>query len=115
MRITALANYDRWAGLDSDAYRQAKNQWHEKLVASAVRFVPDFRHSVIDSDMFTPTTIRRYTGRYDGAIYGTAKKLYDGTTHLKNLYICGTDQGFVGIIGTIISGIGVANRYLLKT
>ncbi len=115
VRITSLANFDRWAKLDGEAYRRAKLRWYDNLVASAVRFVPDFRDSVIDTDMFTPTTIRRYTGHHSGAVYGTAKKRYDGTTHLKNLYICGTDQGFVGIIGTIISGIGVANRYLLKT
>ena len=38
----------------------------------------------------------------------------DGTTRLKNLYICGNDQGLVGVVGTIISGISIANRYLLK-
>jgi len=31
----------------------------------------------------------------------------------KNLFVCGTDQGMVGIIGAIISGITVVNRYLL--
>ena len=41
-------------------------------------------------------------------------KRYDGTTHLKNLFICGTDQGLVGIIGAILSGITVANAHLLK-
>ena len=105
MRISVLANYDRWAALDADAYR---------MVASAVRFVPDFRGSVIDTDMFTPLTIRRFTGHADGSVYGSAEKSRDGTTHLKNLYICGNDQGLVGIVGTIISGISIANRHLLK-
>ncbi len=47
----------------------------------------------------------------------TARRKSDssGTTHLKNLFICGTDQGFVGIIGTMISGIAMANRHLLRT
>lgn len=115
MRITSLANYDRWAALQQEAYRLAKLRWYDRVVASAVRFVPDFRGSVIETDTFTPTTIRRFTGHENGAVYGTAKKRYDGTTHLKNLYICGTDQGLVGIVGTIISGISIANRHLLKT
>ena len=34
---------------------------------------------------------------------------------LENLYIYGNDQGMVGIVGTILSGISIANRYLLKT
>jgi phytoene dehydrogenase-like protein len=85
------------------------------MLASVVRFVPDFRGHVIATDMFTPTTIRRFTGHDNGAVYGAVKKRYDGTTHLKNLFICGTDQGFVGIVGSIVSGITMANQHLLKT
>jgi phytoene dehydrogenase-like protein len=114
IRVSALANYDCWAGLDAAAYREQKRQWYERLVASAVRFVPDFRTAVVDADMFTPVTIRRFTGHDAGAIYGAAEKRYDGTTHLQNLFVCGNDQGLVGIIGTILSGISVVNRYLLK-
>ena len=115
LRITSLADYDCWSALDDEAYRLAKLRWYDRIVDSAVRFVPDFRSSVIDTDMFTPKTIRRFTGRVNGAVYGTEQKHYDGRTHLDNLYICGTDQGFVGIIGAIISGIGIANKYLLRT
>ena len=115
MRVTALGNYDRWTGLDAAAYKLQKLRWYERMVASAVRFVPDFRSAVIDTDMFTPVTIRRYTGHAEGAIYGAAEKRYDGTTHLSNLYVCGNDQGLVGIVGAILSGIGIANRYLLRT
>jgi phytoene dehydrogenase-like protein len=114
MRISALANYDRWAALDPDAYRLAKLRCYDQMVAAAVRFVPDFRGAVIDTDLFTPLTIHRFTGHAAGAVYGSAYKRPDGTTHLKNLYICGNDQGLVGIVGTIISGISIANRYLLK-
>jgi phytoene dehydrogenase-like protein len=114
MRVCMLANFDRWAALDPEAYRLAKLRCYDRMTAAAVRYVPDFRGSVIDTDMFTPMTIHRFTGHADGAVYGSAEKRRDGTTHLKNLYICGNDQGLVGIVGTIISGIGIANRYLLK-
>ena len=114
MRLTCLANYGRWAALDDQSYRAAKRRCHEQMAASAVRFVPDFRSAVIETDVFTPKTIRRFTGRENGAVYGVAEKRYDGITPLQNLFICGTDQGLVGIIGTIISGISIANKYLLK-
>jgi phytoene dehydrogenase-like protein len=78
-----------------------------------VRFVPDFRSAVIETDMFTPTTIRRFTGHDNGAVYGVPRKRRDGTTPLSNLFVCGTDQGMVGIIGSILSGITIVNRYLL--
>ena len=113
VRLTALANYDRWARLDRDAYRVAKLRCYDRMAESATHHIPDFRHTVIDTDFFTPTTVRRFTGRENGAIYGTAQKHFDGRTHLDNLYICGTDQGMVGIVGALVSGISIANRYFL--
>jgi phytoene dehydrogenase-like protein len=83
--------------------------------ASAIRFVPDFRRHVIDTDIFTPKTIRRFTSHDNGAVYGATAKRLDGTTHLKNLFLCGTDQGFVGIVGAIVSGISMANQHCLRT
>ena len=115
MRITALANFDQWQGLSEADYRAEKAAWYDRVVASAVRFVPDFRSAIVARDMFTPTTIRRFTGHDNGAVYGAPKKHYDGRTDVKNLYICGTDQGFVGIVGSIVSGFSIANRYLLNT
>jgi phytoene dehydrogenase-like protein len=87
---------------------------YDRSVASAVRFIPDFRGNVIDTDVFTPKTIRRFTSHAGGAVYGAPEKRLDGTTHLKNLFLCGTDQGFVGIIGAIVSGISMANMHCLR-
>ena len=113
IRITALANFDRWAQLDPEHYHLEKLRCYDRLIGSAVRFVPDFRGNIIETDMFTPLTVTRYTGKDAGAIYGAPEKKYDGLTPLRNLYVCGTDQGMVGIVGAIVSGITIANRYLL--
>ena len=114
VRITMLADFERWSNLSEAEYRLAKLRWYDRTIESAVRFVPDFRGRVVDTDMFTPTTIRRFTWHDNGAVYGAPEKTLDGTTHLSNLFLCGTDQGFVGIIGTIISGISIANQHLLR-
>jgi phytoene dehydrogenase-like protein len=113
IRLTTLANFDRWNRLEAVAYRAAKAAEYQAATASAVRFMPDFRPHVIATDIFTPTTIRRFTSHDNGAVYGAPEKRLAGTTHLRNLYLCGTDQGFVGIVGAIVSGIQVANRYCL--
>jgi phytoene dehydrogenase-like protein len=115
IRITNLADYDGWKALTPEAYKLAKLRAYDRIASSATRFIPEFRHAVIDTDTFTPTTIRRFTGHDNGAVYGAPDKQWDGTTHLKNLFVCGTDQGFVGIVGAIVSGISVANRHLLRT
>ncbi len=114
MRITAIANFQDWENLTEEEYQLAKLRWYDQTVASAVRFVPDFRGHVVDTDFFTPKTIRRFTWHDNGAVYGAPQKRLDGKTHLKNLFICGTDQGFVGIIGSIMSGISMANAHLLR-
>jgi phytoene dehydrogenase-like protein len=114
IRITTLANHDRWCNLSERQYLSAKVARYDDAVESAVRFMPDFRRHVIDTDVFTPKTIRRFTWHDNGAVYGAPNKQLDGTTHLPNLFLCGTDQGFVGIVGAILSGISMANRHCLK-
>lgn len=115
MRVTLMADYDCWSSLSDDDYRRAKLQWFDRTLESAVRFVPEFRHHIVETDMFTPRTIYRYTWHDNGAVYGAPRKFLDGRTQYENLYICGTDQGYVGIVGSILSGILVANRHLLET
>jgi phytoene dehydrogenase-like protein len=115
IRITTLASFDRWQALSEEQYRLEKLRWYDRLAASAVRFVPDFRDRVIDTDLFTPTTIRRFTGHVNGAVYGAPHKQLDGTTSVQNLYLCGTDQGYLGIVGSLVSGVSMANRHCLAT
>jgi phytoene dehydrogenase-like protein len=114
MRISALADFDGWAKLSPEEYQLEKLRWYDRTVEAAVRFIPDYRAHVVDTDMFTPTTIRRFTWHKNGAVYGAPDKRLDGTTHLDNLFICGTDQGFVGIVGAIVSGISIANQHCLR-
>ncbi|HAC90760.1 MAG TPA: phytoene dehydrogenase [Planctomycetaceae bacterium] len=114
IRLTTIANYQAWTNLEPDEYLRQKMWWYDRSVASAVRFIPDFRRHVIDTDVFTPKTIRRFTSHDNGAVYGAPDKKLDGTTHLRNLFLCGTDQGFVGIIGAIVSGISMANQHCLR-
>ncbi|HEU65648.1 MAG TPA: phytoene dehydrogenase, partial [Chloroflexi bacterium] len=47
-------------------------------------------------------------------VYGTPSKIKTGGTHLDNLFICGTDQGFLGIVGAMLSGISMANLHILQ-
>ncbi len=114
LRITTIADFDRWNNLSAEQYTKAKHKWYDKSVASSVRFTPDFRSYVIDTDVFTPTTIRKFTWHDNGAVYGSPDKQLDGTTHLNNLFLCGTDQGYVGIIGAMMSGISMANVHCLR-
>jgi phytoene dehydrogenase-like protein len=118
LRITCLANYDQWAYLPEAQYRAAKQRWLEAMTRSAGRFLPPIpagalAAATIATDIFTPRTITRFTGHLQGAIYGAPQKIRDGRTPVKNLYLCGTDQGLMGIIGAMLSGITMANAHIL--
>jgi phytoene dehydrogenase-like protein len=114
LRITNLANFDLWNKLGEEEYKAQKAAWLETTLKEVVKFVPDFRDSIVFTDIFTPKTIRKFTGRINGAVYGTPNKIKTGRTHLDNLFICGTDQGFLGIVGAILSGISMANLHVLQ-
>lgn len=99
----------------ADAYTQAKQNCYEHSVNSVIgRHLPDFRPRVQLVDMFTPRTIRHFTGHEGGAVYGSPKKVRTGETGIKGLTLIGTDQGFLGIVGAALSGISMANRWVLK-
>ena len=114
IRITNLANFDLWDRLDGEEYEAQKAAWLETSLNEVVKLIPDFRDSIVFTDVFTPKTIRRFTGHVNGAVYGTPNKIKTGMTHLQNLFICGTDQGFLGIVGAMLSGISMANLHVLQ-
>lgn len=115
IRLSNLADFDAWAGLPEDEYKAAKQRWYDRVVDEvAGKVIPEFRSKVTYVDMFTPRTIRKFTSHIHGALYGAPVKVRDGRTHLKNLFLCGTDQGFLGITGAMLSGISMANLHVLK-
>lgn len=121
LRVTCLANYARWKSLGdgSDAYKTEKKRAFEQMLLAARRHLPKisaekFHASVVARDVFTPLTVERFTGKLGGAIYGAPLKTRAGTTPIENLFLCGTDQGFLGITGAMLSGISMANLHFLR-
>jgi phytoene dehydrogenase-like protein len=114
IRITNLANFDLWDRLGEEEYKAQKAAWLGTSINEVIKLIPDFRNSIVFTDVFTPKTIHRFTGHINGAVYGTPSKIKTGRTHLDNLFICGTDQGFLGIVGAMLSGISMANLHVLQ-
>lgn len=75
---------------------------------------PGLRTAVRQMSMATPRTILRFTGHVNGAIYGSHTKWRDGLTDIGNLFLIGTDQGYLGIVGAMLSGTVITNRHLLR-
>jgi len=121
LRVTCLANYALWKNLRASGeenYTRAKELAYETTLDTALAHLPEvstekLRSKIVAKDLFTPLTIERFTGKLGGAIYGAPKKNRAGTTPIENLFICGTDQGFLGITGAMLSGISMANLHAL--
>ena len=114
IRMTCLANFDGWSTLPEADYVAAKAEWLPRIHREVLQFIPDFRDHIVFTDFFTPRTIKYWTGHLNGAVYGMPNKRKTGRTHLENLFICGNDQGFLGIVGAMLSGISMANLHVLK-
>jgi phytoene dehydrogenase-like protein len=113
IRVTFMANFEKWNELDRQAYLLKKKEVREESLLLIKKIFPQFEAQLLYSDVFTPRTIMRYTGHIKGAVYGSTQKVRDGRTAIKNLFICGTDQGFLGIVGAMLSGISMANLHCL--
>jgi phytoene dehydrogenase-like protein len=120
LRCTCLADYDQWKSLPEETYRADKERWFREITSTITKILPRPRDEAqlgrasIATDMFTPLTIERFTGHLQGAVYGSPYKNRQGNTDLANLYLCGTDQGYLGIVGAMLSGISMANFHILQ-
>lgn len=112
-RLTLLANHAVWTAFPEERYRAEKEELWRVGHAAITDFAPDVRPHTVFKDVFTPRTIEKFTGHLNGAVYGSPRKRTSGTTDVHGLYICGTDQGYLGIVGAMLSGISIANRHAL--
>jgi phytoene dehydrogenase-like protein len=115
MRTTVLANNQLWFDYNKMQYSAHKQQAFENIITKSLQLAGMPADTIVRPiDAFTPKTITRYTARINGAIYGSPIKYKTGITPINNVYLCGTDQGFLGITGALLSGISMANMHLLK-
>lgn len=124
IRLTFMARFDLWEsflekGDHKKFYREKKqevlNEARHMLSELYFKNHPQPHYELLFSDVFTPTTIKRYTGHLEGTVYGSPQKLKNGKTNIEGLFICGTDQGFLGIVGAMLSGISMANLHVLQS
>lgn len=111
VRVTYMANFEKFKALDKAEYNLKKEEAYKSAMNLVRSEFNNFDYNIILKDVFTPTTIKHYTGHFRGTVYGSPQKLKNGKTPYNGLYIIGTDQGFLGIVGSILSGISLGNLY----
>ncbi len=113
VRVTNAANYDLWKNASSEEYKQMKAEWLEKSAAVVSEIIGNYRQNRVYEDSFTPVTIEKFTAKAEGAVYGSPVKIKDGRTPFENMFIAGTDQGYLGIVGSMLSGVTMVNQHIL--
>ena len=117
LRVTNIANFDLWNNelqKSKQTYNEQKLGVYNETLTILKNCGLQSGYEVLFKDIFTPTTIKRYTNHFGGTVYGSIDKSRNGTTPVNGLYICGTDQGFLGIVGSMLSGISMANLHVLQ-
>ncbi len=116
-----MAHFEKWHDLkfnqDTELYKNEKENLAIKDL-NLLKKIFEIQNENLNytfKDVFSPTTITRYTSHFGGTVYGSTTKSRDGTTPFKNLFIIGTDQGFLGIVGSMLSGISLVNKYTFGT
>ena len=95
-------------------YQNAKAACRAAAVSAREALTGAYSQAIRYQDSFTPLTIERFTRKAQGAVYGSPVKIADGTTPWPNLFIAGTDQGYLGIVGAMLSGVSIVNRHILR-
>ena len=102
----------RWFVLERSAYRQAKADIGERLLAAAAAVIPDLREQICYMQVAAPPTFTRYLRSFDGSIYGAARGQW--TPPIKTpvpglMLLGGGGQTGPGIEAVVIAGTAAAN------
>ena len=121
LRITHPANFSKWDALSKEDYQEQKSSHQSLLLENGLQYLNDSKvnkeslsNRILLTDTFTPKTIKRFTSHENGTLYGSPTKARDGSTRFGNLFLAGTDQGYIGIVGAMLGGIAIANNRILR-
>ncbi len=101
------ADYDDWAGLDSDQYGRAKQEMIERCLLDLERYLPGVTDKIDTVESATPRTFNRYTLHTRGTSFGTK---FEGLDVSRSLHKEIPGLFHVGSVGIIMSGwLGAIN------
>jgi hypothetical protein len=113
LRVSLLADPAGWDALAQPDYVREKARWSDLALDAAAPFAFDPRPHEVARDTFTPSTIRRFTGHANGALYGSPDKRRGGAIGVGGLRLIGNDEGYPGIVAALVSGVSVASQVAL--
>jgi phytoene dehydrogenase-like protein len=106
--------WHQWREGDKKRYREEKQKWADFFIDIAERyFIPNLRDHIVETDISTPATYRRYSGSPSASIFDMATtvdqfgpKRLPMKTPIKNLYL---PKFAHGIYGGAVNGMQVVD------
>jgi phytoene dehydrogenase-like protein len=121
--VTGIDRVENWDDLDEQAYRAKRDRWLDAIVAGVDRNFPGFAAAVVQREMATAVTMRRYLNTPRGEVYGFAPVPPIGmptvgsekaiTTTIPGLWLASSYGGAGGFTGTMLAGM-LAARAAVK-
>ena len=100
-------NYEDWATLDDQAYKEAKEAMVQRCFNDLERYIPSIRDKVDTIESATPKTFNRYTLHTRGTSFGTK---FEGLDISRSIFKEIGGLFHVGSVGIIMSGwLGAIN------
>jgi galactokinase len=101
------ANFEDWANLDRDGYRQAKQRLVDTTLEAIERYIPGVREKIDHVEASTPCTFVHYTRHLNGSTFGTK---FEGLKVSRRLPREIEGLFHAGSVGIIMSGwLGAMN------
>ncbi|MGN0892765.1 MAG: phytoene desaturase family protein [Oligosphaeraceae bacterium] len=109
LRVSTLTEKTPWFSSSPEEYARQKALHVQALRKSLATAYPRMAQEALLLDAFTPKTLHHFTGHANGAIYGSPVKVPLDAPMPQGLRLAGTDQGLLGIVGAMLSGVLAAN------
>ena len=114
--------FDKVDEMDKLEYDKMKKRISEMLLNNLEVLIPDVREHVVQMEIGTPNTNKRYINATGGNVYGIHKTFdqlgpggYSPKSEIKNLFMCGSSTLSHGVAGAMNSGVEAAKAVLNKT
>ena len=115
--MVGLDRIQNWAGLTSEAKRERKERWMDRIVADLDRQFPGIAGSIMHREMSTSETFQQYLNTPGGSLYGFAPESRGfmplAATAISGLYLASAFTGGGGFTGAIMGG-GWAARAAMR-
>ncbi len=119
--FTKFDTFEKWMHTEwqnrGEDYEAFKQKVADKYIAFVEKRLPGFTDLIDFVEVSTPLSLRKFTSRQKGAMYGLPvnKARYDldclnAQTAIKNLYLTGTDVMILGVAGATLGAVVTAAK-----